>query len=127
MHSTFTSRLQTPYLLITDADTFFMRDLGALDLMEQEACTEASGVCDLQKKVGPSLFCLGTGKWVRTALLRQEACPMYVNHQCRRLLGYCHAVLHFCLALSCRHIRAMKLGACGHTMPAPLKLCTHLP
>lgn len=63
MNSTFTSCLQTPYLLITDADTFFMRDLGALDLMEQEACTEASGVCDLQKKVGPSVFmCKGKGE-----------------------------------------------------------------
>lgn len=42
---------QTPYFLITDADTFFIRDLEALDLMDQQDCTSDSGICDLQKKV----------------------------------------------------------------------------
>jgi hypothetical protein len=43
--------LQTPYFLITDADTFFMRELEALTLMDQQDCTPDSSVCDLQKKV----------------------------------------------------------------------------
>ena len=43
--------IQTPYFLITDADTFFMRPFEALDLMHQKDCKKNSGVCDLQKKV----------------------------------------------------------------------------
>lgn len=44
--------LQTPYFLITDADTFFMREMEALDLMDQQDCTPSSSICDLQKRVG---------------------------------------------------------------------------
>lgn len=44
--------MQTPYFLITDADTFFLRSFEALDLMRQaEGCTKTNGVCDLQKQV----------------------------------------------------------------------------
>jgi hypothetical protein len=43
---------QTPYYLITDADTFFLRSFEALDLLHQEmGCDKTSGVCDLQKQV----------------------------------------------------------------------------
>jgi hypothetical protein len=46
------SCVQTPYYLITDADTFFLRSFEALDLLQQEeGCTKSSGVCDLQKQV----------------------------------------------------------------------------
>ena len=46
------SSVQTPYYLITDADTFFLRSFEALDLLHQEeGCTKTSGVCDLQKQV----------------------------------------------------------------------------
>ncbi len=46
---------QTPYFLITDTDTFFLRDFEALDLMHQEeGCNATAGVCDLQKQVSPS-------------------------------------------------------------------------
>lgn len=42
----------TPYFLVTDADTFFLRPFEALDLMyQQEGCAKTSGVCDLQKQV----------------------------------------------------------------------------
>lgn len=44
--------LQTPYFLVTDTDTFFLRSFEALDLMyQQEGCAKTSGVCDLQKQV----------------------------------------------------------------------------
>lgn len=43
--------IQTPYFLITDADTFFMREMEALDLMDQQDCTPSSSICDLQKRV----------------------------------------------------------------------------
>lgn len=38
--------ISTPFYLITDADMFFLHDLGALDLMEQTECGKTSGVCD---------------------------------------------------------------------------------
>jgi hypothetical protein len=44
--------LQTPYFLITDADTFFIRELEALTLLDQQDCTPDSSICDLQRKVG---------------------------------------------------------------------------
>jgi hypothetical protein len=44
--------LQTPYFLITDADTFFIRELEALTLLDQQECTPDSSICDLQRKVG---------------------------------------------------------------------------
>ena len=43
--------IQTPYYLITDTDTVFLRPLEALDLLEQAECTTDSGVCDLEKQV----------------------------------------------------------------------------
>jgi len=44
------STIQTPYYLITDADTFFMRSVQALDLVSQTECKPTSGVCDLKKQ-----------------------------------------------------------------------------
>lgn len=53
------SCVQTPYYLITDADTFFLRSFEALDLLQQEeGCTKTSGVCDLQKQVRRHLWSL---------------------------------------------------------------------
>lgn len=43
--------ISTPFYLITDADMFFLHDVGALDLIEQKECTEASGVCDTDKAI----------------------------------------------------------------------------
>lgn len=43
--------ISTPYYLITDADTFFMRKLQALNLVKQKECKETSGVCDIKEKV----------------------------------------------------------------------------
>jgi len=43
--------IQTPFYLITDADTFFMRSMQALDLVAQGECKPDSGVCDLKKQV----------------------------------------------------------------------------
>jgi hypothetical protein len=43
--------IQTPYFLITDADTFFIRELEALTLLDQQDCTPDSSICDLQRKV----------------------------------------------------------------------------
>lgn len=43
--------ISTPFYLITDADMFFLHDVGALDLVEQTECTEASGVCDKDRAI----------------------------------------------------------------------------
>lgn len=48
--------ISTPWFLVTDADTFFMRKVQALDLVRQSDCNETSGVCDLKQKVVPCLL-----------------------------------------------------------------------
>jgi hypothetical protein len=50
--------LQTPYFLITDADTFFIRELEALTLLDQQDCTPDSSICDLQRKVETASSCI---------------------------------------------------------------------
>ena len=42
-------RLRTPFYLITDADTFYLRPLSAEALLEAGPCTAASAVCDNSK------------------------------------------------------------------------------
>ena len=70
------SCVQTPYYLITDADTFFLRSFEALDLLHQEeGCDKTSGVCDLQKQVHRHLQVLcGRCKpqWYPHCLLQQQ-------------------------------------------------------
>lgn len=43
--------VQTPFYLLTDADTFFLSDMSAFDLMDQRACTIESAVCDMEAKI----------------------------------------------------------------------------
>ncbi len=44
---------QTPFFLVTDADTFFLSEMQTMDLMLQEDFT-GSGVTDLPKQACPN-------------------------------------------------------------------------
>lgn len=43
--------VETPFLLITDADTFFLRPMRGQDLVEAARCTASSAICDANGKV----------------------------------------------------------------------------
>ncbi len=49
-------KVETPYFLVLDADTFFLSPMEALDLMQLKTCTSSSALCDQERQATFPLF-----------------------------------------------------------------------